>query len=218
MLRAMETNDFSEIVRTARAQRRLRPDPIDDATIERIVGAARHGPSGMDLRPARFVVVLDAALRAELGALYARAWQSARLIYGARPAQSAREAKMIADVEHLAGRFGEAPAIVAACLDRRLLGAMVDERLEWRDPVPALASILPAVQNLILAARAEGVGTVLTTLHRARHDELRALLGIPEAVEVVALLPLGWPEEPFRPLRRPPVRTIAHRDRWDAPW
>jgi nitroreductase len=214
----MKTDDFADIVRSARAQRRLRSDPIDDATIERILSAARYAPSGMDLRPWRFVVVRDAALRAEIGALYARAWQVGRLVYGAAPATSEREARMIASVEHLAAHFGAAPVIVAACLDRRRLGAMVDERLEWRDPVPALASILPAVQNLILAARAEGVGTVLTTLHRARHGELRALLGIPDEVEVVALLPLGWPEEPFRPLMRPPVREIAWRDRWGEPW
>lgn len=214
----MKTNDFREIVSSARAQRRLRSEPIDDATIESILSAARYAPSGMDLRPWRFVVVRDAALRSAIGALYAAAWQVGRVVYGAAPAASAREAKMIADVEHLAAHLGEAPVIVAACLDRRLLGAMVDARLEWRDPVPVLASILPAVQNLILAARAHGVGTVLTTLHRLRHGELRTLLGVPPEVEVVALLPLGYSEEPFRPLRRPPVRTFAFRDRWDAPW
>ena len=155
---------------------------------------------------------------ARIGALYADAWQLGRLVYGAAPATSDAEARMIAAVEHLAAHFGEAPVIVAACLDRRQLGAMVDARLQWRDPVPVLASVLPAVQNLILAARARGVGTVLTTLHRARHDELRALLGIPPEVEVIALLPLGYPEKPFRPLRRPPVGAFAFRDRWDAPW
>ncbi len=214
----MKTSDFREIVRSARAQRRLRSEPIDDATIERILAAARFAPSGMDLRPWRFVVVRDAALRNAIGALYAAAWQIGRSVYDAAPATSAHAAKMIADVEHLAAHFGEAPVIVAACLDRRLLGAMVDARLEWRDPVPVLASILPAVQNLILAARAHGVGTVLTTLHRLRHDELRTLLGVPPEVEVVALLPLGYPEEPFRPLRRPPVRAFAFRDRWNEPW
>ena len=81
-----------------------------------------------------------------------------------------------------------------------------------------MVPVLPAVQNLILAARAHGVGTVLTTLHRVRQDELRALLGIPREVEVVVLLPLGYPEEPFRPVVRPPVADFTYRDRWDERW
>jgi len=211
-------NDFDEVVRTARAQRRLRSDPIDDETITAILAAAACAPSGMNLQPWRFIVVRDAALRAAIGKLYADAWQLGRMVYGAQPAQSAAESRMIGAVEHLAAHFGEAPVIVAACLDRRRLGAMVDAQLAWRDPVPVLASVLPAVQNLILAARAHGVGTVLTTLHRVRQDELRALLGIPAEVEVVTLLPLGYPEEPFRPLKRPPVATFTFRDRWDESW
>jgi len=209
---------FAEIVRSARAQRRLRSTPIPDETIAAILAAAACAPSGMNLQPWRFVVVRDDGLRADIGKLYADAWQLGRLVYGAQPAGSKGAARMIAGVEHLAAHFGEAPAIVAACLDRRRLGAMVDARLEWRDPVPVLASILPAVQNLILAARAHGVGTVLTTLHRVRHDELRTLLGIPAEVEVVALLPLGYPEEPFRPVVRPPVAEFTYRDRWDERW
>jgi len=215
----MKSDDFAEVVRSASAQRRLRSDPIPDETITAILSAAACAPSGMNLQPWRFVVVRDATLRAAIGKLYADAWQLGRLVYGAKPAtRSKGEARMIAGVEHLAAHFGEAPVIVAACLDRRRLGAMVDERLEWRDPVPVLASILPAVQNLILGARAHGVGTVLTTLHRIRQDELRALLAIPAEVEVVALLPLGYPEEPFRPVKRPPVGAFTYRDRWDEGW
>jgi len=211
-------SDFHEIVRSAGARRRLRRAPIPDDVIDAILADAACAPSGMNLQPWRFVVVRDDALRARIGALYADAWTLGRRVYGAAPATTAAEARMIAAVEHLAAHFGEAPVIVAACLDRRRLGAMVDARLEWRDPVPVLASILPAVQNLILAARARGVGTVLTTLHRARHDELRALLGIPSEVEVIALLPLGYPETPFRAVQRPPVGTFTFRDRWDVPW
>jgi nitroreductase len=212
------TNDFDVIVRSARAQRHLRRDPIPDATLEEILQAASCAPSGMNLQPWRFIVVRDVELRAAIGRLYADAWQLARHVYGAQPARSPAEARMIADVEHLAAHFGEVPVIVAACLDRRRLGAMVDADLHWRDPVPALASVLPAVQNLILAARAHGVGTVLTTLHRARQGELRELLGIPGEVEVVALLPLGYPQQPFRPLRRPAVAAFAARERWDGAW
>lgn len=219
MLAAMaSTSDWHEIVRSAGARRRLRRDPIPDDVVTAILEEAACAPSAMNLQPWRFVVVTDDAQRARLGALYADAWQRGRLVYGAAPATSAAEARMIASVEHLAAHFGEAPVIVAACLDRRHLGAMVDARLQWRDPVPVLASLLPAVQNLILAARARGIGTVLTTLHRARHDELRTLLAIPHEVEVVALLPLGYPERPFRALRRSSASAFTFRDRWDAPW
>ena len=213
-----QSNDFNDIVRSARAQRRLSSEPIPEATLDAILRAASYAPSGMNSQPWRFVVVRDAELRAGLGRIYADAWQLGRLVYGAQPAQSAAEARMLTGVEHLAEHFGDAPAIVVVCLDRRRLGAMVDDRLEWRDPVPVLASVLPAVQNLILAARAHGVGTVLTTLHRIRQGEVRTLLGIPEQVEVVVLLPMGFPEEPFAPLKRPPPSRFAARDRWDEPW
>ncbi|MEW6271704.1 MAG: nitroreductase family protein [Thermodesulfobacteriota bacterium] len=216
--RVNESNDFDEVVRSARAQRRLRRDPIPDEAIESMLRAASYAPSGMNSQPWRFVVVRDAELREAIGNLYASAWQIGRQAYDARPARSRAEARMLENVDYLAEHFGEAPVIVAACLDRRRLDVMVDAKLEWRDPVPVLASVLPAVQNLILAARAHGVGTVLTTLHRLRHEELRGLLGIPATVEVVALLPLGYPEEPFRPLARPPVAAFAARDRWDGAW
>ena len=80
------------------------------------------------------------------------------------------------------------------------------------------ASAYPAVQNLLLAARALGLGTTLTTLHRTFEDALRRLLAIPPEVEVAALVPLGYPADGFGPTRRKPVEAVTFRDRWGSPF
>ena len=78
------------------------------------------------------------------------------------------------------------------------------------------ASIYPSVQNLMLAARALGLGTVLTTLHRRRKAQIHAILGIPDGIESAAIIPLGWPDREYGPNRRPPVEQFVMHDRWNG--
>jgi len=80
------------------------------------------------------------------------------------------------------------------------------------------ASIYPAVQNIILACRALGLGTTITTNHLRCEDAVRALLGLPDDVDSFAMMPIGWPIDPFGPLTRRPVAEVAHADRWGQPW
>jgi nitroreductase len=123
--------------------------------------------------------------------------------------------------EHLA----EAPAIVIPCLKPRAAPARdrlppeidYDAELAYLDRIRG-ASIYPAIQNLILACRALGLGTVLTTNHLRCEDEVRALLGIPADVATFALMPIGWPLQNFGPLTRKPVREVAFADRWGEAW
>jgi nitroreductase len=98
--------------------------------------------------------------------------------------------------------MGDAPVLVLVCTTAP------------DGAVAAAGSIFPAIQNLLLAARAFGVGGVLTIVHRAREDPIKALLGIPREVETVALLPLGYPVRPFGPVRRKPLAEVLHRGRW----
>ena len=102
----------------------------------------------------------------------------------------------------LARTIGDVPVLVVCCLDHARLGAIADGLGGLRSPAAAYASILPAVQNLLLAARALGLGTTLTTLHRAFEAELRALLALPATIEPVVIVPLGWPADRFGPTRR----------------
>jgi nitroreductase len=118
----------------------------------------------------------------------------------------------------LATRLADVPVLVLCCLDHAQLGPIAGEEGTLRAPAAAYASIFPAVQNLCLAARALGLGTTLTTLHRAFEEELKTLLAIPPHVEVAAIVPLGYPADRFGPTRRKPVAEVAFRERWGRPF
>lgn len=205
--------DFFEVVQTQRAMRRLTPDPIPAAVIRQILEAAICAPSGGNRQAWRFLVVQDAAVRARLGALYRESFtalvaETPQYRDAAAGPRDTPDGRMIASALHLADHMAEAPVIVVACL-------------ETGGAPPRLttgASIYPAVQNLMLAARALGIGSTLTTAHhRYRHREVKALLGVPDDVEVAALVPLGQPRGRFgRPPRRP-LEEVAYTDRWGTP-
>lgn len=210
----MDTMDFFDVVGTQRAMRRLKPDPIPPAVIRRILDAAICAPSGGNRQGWSFIVVPDAGLRAKIAALYR---ESFLLLLEQAPAYKAAttappgspDRKMIDSALYLADHMAEAPVLLLACIGTD--GA--------RPGLTSGASIYPAVQNILLAARALGIGSTLTTVHhRFRHDEIRSLLGVPNDVEVAALIPLGYPHGAFgRPPRRP-VSEVAFSDRWGAPF
>jgi nitroreductase len=209
--------DFFDVVGTQRAMRRLKADPIPPAAIRQILDAAICAPSGGNRQGWSFIVVQDPGVRATLAGLYRESFM--QLLEHAPAYKAATTApadhpdrKMIDSALHLADHMAEAPVLILACIATD--GA--------RPGVTSGASIYPAVQNILLAARALGIGSTLTTVHhRFRHDEVRALLGVPTDVEVVALVPLGYPTGTFgRPPRRP-VTDVAYADRWGAyftPW
>ena len=121
---------------------------------------------------------------------------------------------LILTADELAVHLGESPVLVLACLDTLKLGPIADANGTILSPQSAYASIFPAVQNLMLAARGLGLGSTLTTLHFAGETEIRALLGIPSHIHIAALIPLGYPLSPFRPTKRKPIGQVLHYDRW----
>lgn len=214
-----ETPDFFTVVDTQRAIRRFTAQPVPDAVIHRILLAATRAPSARGAEPWGFVVVRDADLRGKIGELYATAWKAADEWTTATDAdRDLREQphyeRMMRAVRELAGHLAEAPVLIACCLDHRRLGPIAAGGGTLLSPVAAYASIFPAVQNLLLAARALGVGSTLTTLHRTFEEPLKALLDVPAEVEIAALVPLGYPAGRFAPTRRAPVEEIAFRERW----
>jgi len=215
--------DFFTVVETQRALRRFRPDPVPDAAIRRILAAATRAPSARGAEPWFFVVVRDERTRAAIGARYRAAWEVAELRAASSDAdRDVRDrphyARMMRAARSLALHFAAAPVLIVCCLDHAQLGPLAGPDCTLRSPLAAYASIFPAVQNLLLAARALGLGTTLTTLHRAFEPALKAILDIPAAVEAVALVPLGYPIDRHGPTRRKPVEEVAFLDRWGQPF
>ncbi len=201
--------DFFDAVTTQRAMRRLKADPIPDAALRRVMDAAACAPSGGNRQGWSFLVVRDPAKRARLGELYREAWgELVKVPYYASAAKAPPDSpagKMLASARHLGEHLGEAPVLILACI-------AVDPGVA--PSVTTGASIYPAVQNIMLAARALGIGSCLTTIHRFRDAQVKELLGIPPNVETAALIPLGYPLGKFgRPPRRP-LREVAFADRW----
>jgi nitroreductase len=196
--------DFFDVLHTQRAARTFLPDDVDDDTVARVLTAATHAPTAENSQPFVFVVVRDPDLRATIGDLTARIWQG-----GARAYEEERlSATFLADVDRGAmGGVAAAPVLIVVCGDtRRTLKAALP------------SSIFPAVQNLLLAAHALGLGSTLTTLPVVGGDELSGHLGLPPEVVPLAVVPLGHLPEPLGPPRRRPISEKAHRDRYGTPF
>ncbi|MGQ0803714.1 MAG: nitroreductase family protein [Actinomycetota bacterium] len=195
---------FFEVVRAQRACRSFRDEPVDDDLVERVLEAATFAPSAENSQPWVFVVVRDAGTRERIGALTRRLWEE-----GGRAHSEGRLApKLFADVEQGAtGGVSAAPVVVVVGADTTRC-----------HPATVASSTFPALQNLLLAANAVGLGSALTTLTAALAADLRAVVGLPEHVEPVAVVPLGWPARPLGPPRREPVAEHAHRDRYGSAW
>jgi len=209
--------DVFETIDNLRAAWRFKPDPVPDAAIRTVLRAATHAASGGNTQPWRFVVVRDPELRRQVGALYLRAWNvyrpaTERMLGGVLPPQAQ---SMLAGAEALAQNFHAVPVHI-------VVGVQLPPpsfTLRDADGKPleagnAFSSIYPAVQNLMLAATALGLGTRLITLHRIFEGELKQLLGIPERVETAALIPLGYPDGTFKRRKRLPLAAVAFSDRW----
>ena len=190
----MEFTDLEQLMATQRAVRRFTKDPVDDATIERVLAAATRAPSARNIQPWRCIVIRDAGTKGSLGAIFDELGQQ---MYGPNAP------------DH--DPWSEVPVLVAVCA----------EYVFGRDAggEAALgASVYPAVQNLLLAAHALGLGTVLTTRWKRREAELRPLLGLPETMGVQAIVPMGWPDRKYGRNRRVPVAGLISRERFGEPW
>ena len=206
-----------EGIATTRAIRRYTTDPIPDDDLATIMFAASRAPSGSNRQPFRFLVLRDGpkAIEAKrlLGNAFRAGWAakvaSDGYDEGTGADRSSPKARVARTMQHFVDHFEETPVVVLPCLVR------------YRDPTPSEgASIYPACQNLLLAARALGYGGVMTTWHQLVEDELRPLLGIPEGAFMAATIPLGKPVGRHGPVRRRPLGELVYDDRWDgpAPW
>ena len=220
-----------EAIYSARSLRRLKPDPVPEALIGKILDAAIRAPSAGNAQNWAFVVVRDPEQRHKLGVIYRKASDIAAAVYAARgrpPHLTEQQfARMLGVGGHLWVHIGEAPVLLVPCQRRPVvpprealppdIAARYQDELAYVDRIRG-ASIYPAVQNIILACRALGLGTTITTNHIRCEDEVKAVLGIPDDVSTFALMPIGWPLDRFGPLTRRPLAEVAHADRWGTEW
>ncbi len=188
---------------TPRAIRRYTDAPIPDDDLAAILWHAGRAPSGSNRQPFRFLVLRDGpnavAAKSLLGDAFRTGWNNKREADGHRPSRFADS------MQHFVDHVERTPVVVLVCLDR------------YRRPSPYEgASVYPACQNLLLAARALGYGGALTMWHLGVEDELRELLSIPDHVALSACITLGVPEGRHGPVKRKPIDEIAFDDAWDS--
>jgi nitroreductase len=208
-----------EAMRTLRAVRRLRPDPIPDDVLRRVLEAATWAPTGGNRQPWRIVVVKDRALKEPLARLYSEVWSAYTKQYRAAiPSDASAEDKARAERtykagDYLASHLAETPVIAVFCFNDKYM-AITDAHLN-RPSVVGGGSIYPAVENLLLACRAEGLGCVLTTLLCQFEPKVRELLKIPDPWYTAAAIPIGYPVgRGHGPLIRRSVNELAYLDTW----
>jgi len=187
--------DLYEAMSTLRAVRRLKPDPIPVDVLQRIFTAATWAPTGGNRQPWRIVAVRDPAKKLALEALYRPHWE--QYIVGHRaqtamlsPEQKRRSERTVAAGDYLAAHMHDAPVIAVFCFNPASM-TITDED-QPRPSVVGGGSVYPAVQNLLLACRAEGLGCVLTTLLCLEDEKVRALLELPDGWYTCAHVPIGY--------------------------
>lgn len=221
-----------EAMYSARALRRFKSDPVPDEVISKILDAAIRAPTASNYQNWVFIVVKDPQRRRRVAQVYRKVGDGIRPVIanlfqstqGAGQMAEAQRRKLGNSVLYLFENLHVPPVLLVACLKPTppyWEGAKVSGNvLEGMKTMARFesSSIYPAVQNIILACRAYGLGTVLTTLHAVFEDEVKAALDIPAEVDTWALLPIGYPIDKFGPVKRKPISEVAFADRWGNPW
>ncbi len=194
-----------EAIHTTRSMRRLTNQTIPDDALKKILDAAIRAPSGSNQQTWSFIVITDPTLKKQIQEVYCSVAER-YFERGPRTISDGSGSQTMAHVRssarHLAEHLHEAPVLVLCCIRGERSFALG-------------ASIYPAVQNLMIAARAFGVGSTLTTFHLAEEQKIKDLLGIPLDVHTAALIPLGYPEGRWGTASRRPVEDVVFQDRYD---
>ena len=203
MTTAERLGDMSlgEALFTQRAIRRFKADPIPDEVMRDIMEAAIRAPNGGNTQQWHFIVVQDPEMRGKLAELYHEAWWAKRKDAGINGPEDIPPGKSpMRSTMRLANEIGNAPVMVLVCATAK--GSA------------AAGSVIPAAQNMLLAARAFGIGGTIATLHPLVTDKVHELFGIPETAQVVYCMPMGYPRGVFGPVRRMPLSEVCSSDRW----
>lgn len=197
-----------EAMETQRAIRRLKPDPVDDEVILRLIGLALKAPTGSNTQGWEFIVVKDPQVKAGLARLNRQVWRLYGWISRWRKRHNPKSLKIVEAVQWQAEHFEEVPVIIVACLKGRYIPFVHLSTTTY------FGSIYPAVQNLLLAARAMNLGAALTTIPIWNLFAARRILGLPWNITPCAVIPLGWPIGHYGPTTRKAVHEVVSFDQF----
>lgn len=203
-----------EVMFSTRSMRRLKPDPVPDAVIYKVVDAGIRAPSGGNNQHWRFLVVKDSQVKQQVQQVYQKGWGEVQAMYRGRTAPEhmaeGKFRRLLDTAAYLAEHLAAAPVLLFACLKERPMPAPLAAKLARLSG----SSIYPAVQNILLACRALGLGATLTTVSSLYEDEIRTILHLPADISTYALLPIGYPQGKFGPVQRMAVEEVTCVDRW----
>lgn len=207
-----EEMDVFEVMYNCRAMRRLKEDPVPEELLVKLIDAGNQAPSGSNRQGARWIVVRDPQVRAELARLNKVSVDAYIGPQSGRPSelphQSAdKRQRMLNSVIWQAENMQNIPALIIACYE-------FDEPVAAGEAARAGGSIWPGIQNVLLAARALGLGAAPTTLGLMDRDAVKQLLKLPPEMEAICLIPVGYPTGNFGPVTRMPVEDIMRWDTW----
>jgi nitroreductase len=200
--------DIWEVMRTARAIRRYRDDPVDDSVILRCLEAATWAPSGGNQQPWRFVLIKSTETRRIIGEAAQRTWEIMTSFYGLsvpNDGDDSPHARVTRTMHHHMMNGATVPVCLLFCVQPQRGATDLQNG----------GSIFPALQNFSLAARAQGLGTAITLWHDQCDDALRSQVGIPDDWQIASIVTAGWPAGNHGPVNRKPVGRVVVIDQWD---
>ncbi len=212
--------DFFEVATSTPTVRRFSPRPIEQRDLERVLETANMAPSGSNAQPWEFVIVREASARREIQKMYEAVWgpyKESAIIRG-RKTLSPRAQKALSVGDEFAASLAIVPAHIVIFLDRPKMRVVRGTPEDLFNFGATYGSIFPAIELMMLAARALGIGTAMTTMLSSREPETKALLGVPEDFQLIALVPIGYPADGFKRPYRKPVWPRLHDGRFGHAW
>ncbi len=212
--------DFFDVANSTPTVRRFSPRPIEQRDLERVLETANMAPSGSNAQPWEFVIVREAEARREIQKMYRASWEPYKesAIIRGRKTLSPRAQKALAVGDEFAAALAIVPAHIVIFLDRPKMRVVRGSPEDLSNFGATYGSIFPAIELMMLAARALGIGTAMTTMLSPREAETKALLGVPEDYQLIALVPIGYPADGFKRPYRKPVWPRLHDGRFRRTW
>lgn len=202
-----------DVMRTNGTCRYYKPDPVSDAVLAQVLDAARWGPTGGNRQPVSFIAVRDRRKKETLRDLYLPIWKTYFEGYRAGSVRIGAKSGLLENADYFAHHMADIPVMLVVCM--RLADIHPTDHQLGRLSIVGGASVYPAVQNVLLAAREAGLGTALTTLLCAEEPKVKALLKIPDDISTAAMVTVGWPVKSFpKRLTRRPLGEMAFVDEY----